>query len=474
MKHKSVKLNIILNIVKTFLSIVFPLITFPYVSRILQADSIGKVQFATSIVSYFLLLASLGISTYAIREGSFLKQDKNKLQEFCNQIFSFNLLTTMISYLFLFLLLLFMNKAVEYKYLIIIQSLTMIFTTLGVDWINSIFEEYLYITIRNVFIQIVTLILTFLLIKNTTDYYIYAIILVISSVGANILNYFYVKKYIKIHFTFHMNIKKHLKPILILFSSSLATTIYNSSDITMLGLICTDYIVGIYYIGTKIYSIAKQLLNSAIAVAIPRISYYISNFKELEKEELLNKLFYFIIIIILPFVTGMISLNQEIILLISGQEYIRASSSLFLLSFALLFAVLANFSSNLILITHKEETKSLISTITAAILNLVLNFIFIPLFQEQGAAFTTLLAECVAAIISTMYAKKYFKAIRNYKLIISSFFGCFFIYGYSKLIHMFHFGLFINIISIFLGSVMIYSIFMFFLNKKYFKNFLKK
>lgn len=474
MKRKSVKLNIILNIIKTFLSIVFPLITFPYVSRILQADSIGKVQFATSIVSYFLLLASLGISTYAIREGSFLKNDMNKLKEFCNQVFSFNLLTTIISYVFLFITLLFMNKAIEYKYLIIIQSLTMIFTTLGVDWINSIFEDYLYITLRNVFIQIITLILTFLLIKGSSDYYIYAIILVISSVGANILNYFYVKKYIKVHFTFHMNIKKHIKPILILFSASLATTVYNSSDITMLGMICTDYIVGIYYIGTKIYSIAKQLLNSAIAVAIPRISYFVSKEKEKEKVELLNKLFSFIMIFILPFIVGMISLNHEIILLISGEEYIRASSSLFLLSFALLFAVLANFSSNLILITHKEETKSLISTISAAILNLVLNFIFIPIFQEQGAAFTTLIAEIVAAAMSTFYARKYFKPNRNIKLLLSSLFGCFFIYSYSKLIHMFHLGLLLNILFIFLGSIIIYFLFMLFINKEYFKNMIKK
>lgn len=466
MKNKSIKVNVVLNVVKNFLTIIFPLITFPYVSRILQAENIGKVQFATSIVSYFALIASLGISTYAIREGAFLKKDSEKLKVFCNEIFSFNVITTVISYILLAVTMIFINKSSDYLLLIAIQSITIIFTTLGIDWINSIYEDYLYITMRSIFIQVLTLILTFILIRSTNDYFWYAIILVISSVGANILNFFYVKKYIRIKFTFKINIKKHIKPIIILFSSTLATTIYNSADVTMLGIMRGDYIVGIYYIGTKIYGIIKQLLNSAIAVVIPRIASYNSNSKENEKDKLLNKILKVIIFILLPTITGIAVLNKEIVLLISGEEYINSSASLFILSFALLFAVIANFSSNLILVTHKEETKSLIATITAAITNFILNFALIPLWDEKGAALTTVIAEMVAAIISTLYTTKYFKPQKLKKILLSSMFGCIIIIAYAMLIKNLSLDLISKIGTTIIGSILIYFLFMYITNKK--------
>ncbi len=456
----------VLNVVKNFLTIIFPLITFPYVSRILQAENIGKVQFATSIVSYFALIASLGISTYAIREGAFLKKEPEKLKGFCNEIFSFNVITTGISYILLAITMIFINKSSDYLLLIAIQSITIIFTTLGIDWINSIYEDYLYITIRSIFIQILTLILTFTLIKSTNDYFWYAIILVISSVGANILNFFYVKKYIRIKFTFKINIKKHIKPIIILFSSTLATTIYNSADVTMLGIMRGDYVVGIYYIGTKIYSIIKQLLNSAIAVVIPRISSYNSDSKQKEKDELLNKILKVIIMILLPTITGIAVLSKDIVLLISGEEYINSSASLFILAFALLFAVIANFSSNLILVTHKEETKSLIATITAAITNFILNFALIPLWAEKGAALTTVIAEMVAAIISTIYARKYFKPQKFKKILLSGIFGCIIIITYAMFIMNLNLNRIFKIGTTIIGSVLIYFLLMYIINKK--------
>ena len=169
------------------------MITFPYVSKVLQATNLGKAQWASSIVSYFSLFAGLGIGTYAIREGALYRDDKEKLNKFCSEIFSLNMITTVISYLALFILLLVMNRSIEYKYLIIIYSFSILFTTLGVDWINTLYEDFLYITIRSIIMQIIVLVLTFLFIKNQDDYYIYAVISMFSSVGANILNYFYIK-----------------------------------------------------------------------------------------------------------------------------------------------------------------------------------------------------------------------------------------------------------------------------------------
>ncbi len=474
MEEKSIKTNVILNIVRTVLSIIYPLITFPYVSRVLSADGIGKVQFAASIVSYFALIASLGISTYAIREGSRLRDKKEKLNKFCNQVFSFNIITTMITYIAITILIFSLKQDVEYKYLIIIQSMTIIFTTLGVDWINAIFEDYKYITIRSVILQFITLIFTFVFIHNSNDYYVYALITVISSVGANILNFFYIKRYCKIKFTLSIDIKKHFRPIIILFSNSIAATVYKDADITMLGILCDDFTVGIYYIGSKIYYIIKQILNSIITVIIPRVSNYNANNEKQKKEKLLNNVINILIVLILPAVVGLISLKNEIIWIISGEVYKDAANSLAILAIALIFAVLANFSSNLILILEKQEKKSLMATTIAAISNIGLNFIFIPLWKSIGAAITTLIAEAIVAIITTVYAIKYFKPKIQIKILLSSIIGCGIIIIITRCMRYCNYNIIWYIICSIMYSSVAYILIMLVTNMKEIKEVLKK
>ena len=129
MSEKSIKVNAILNVIKTISSIIFPLITFPYISRVLQPENVGKVNFGSSFVSYFSLIASLGITTYAIRECSAVRGDKKKLGEKASQIFSINVCTTTVAYVLLGLSLIFFRKLDSYRALIIIQSTAILFTT---------------------------------------------------------------------------------------------------------------------------------------------------------------------------------------------------------------------------------------------------------------------------------------------------------------------------------------------------------
>ena len=235
---KNITKNALLNVIKQLCAIIFPLITFPYATRILGVDNFGKVNFTASIVSYISLLASLGISNYAIREGAAIKNDKKKLLEFSNQIFSINILSMFFSYLLMILLIIFWPKLKGYSILLIIQSSSVFFTTIGTDWINSIYEDYKYITIRYIISQVLSLILMFIFVKNSDDYLLYALVMISSSIIANILNYIYVrKKYgMNLKFVREMNYKKHLKPILILFGTAVSSIIYVNSDITILGI----------------------------------------------------------------------------------------------------------------------------------------------------------------------------------------------------------------------------------------------
>ena len=246
MSQKSIKKNSIYSVVKTSSSILFPLITFPYISRALLTENVGKINFGLSIVSYFSLIASLGITTYAIRECSAARDDKEKLGNTASQIWSINIITTVIAYIALAFTLLVYRKLDNYRTLIVIQSLAIIATTLGADWLNSAMEDFKYITIRTAAFQLASLILMFIFVHRPEDYIKYAVISLVSTAGASICNIWYRRRYCRVRFTKDIELRRHLAPIMYLFVMILAQTIFNSVDSTMLGIFRGDYDVGIY------------------------------------------------------------------------------------------------------------------------------------------------------------------------------------------------------------------------------------
>ena len=421
MKNNSMKYNILLNSIRILSSIIFPLITFPYSSRILQVENLGKVNFTSSIVSYFLLLATLGIPTYAIREGSRLKNDRDKFNKFTDQIFTLSLLSLTLSYVILFLIIPIFDG---YRNLILLQSLTMIGTTIGVEWIYSIHEQYEYITIRSIIFQLISLILLIIFVKNPEDYYIYAGISVLSNVGSSVLNYVNIRKQVKFKLTTKLNLKKHIYPILIIFSTSIATTFYVNSDMTMIGILAGDYSVGIYSVSVRIYTIVKSLVSSIYIVTLPRLSYYISENDEERTLHLMQKILNLALTVTLPILTGLILLSEEIIEVISGSNYLEANTSLIILSIALLFSVLASFFANAILLPRRGERFLLIASVISAVGNILLNLLLIPRFKQDGAAFTTLIAEITIFLILLYYSFTYVRILKFSKKIISSTVGC--------------------------------------------------
>lgn len=184
LKKKSLGWNAVLNSVRSVCNILFPLVTFPYVSRVLQVKGLGKYNFSNSIISYFLLIAGLGISTYAIREGAKYRNSNKKITLFSSQIFTINIYSTIISYILLILALVIFKNLRTYTICILIFSLEIFFTTLSVDWLYQIYEDYDYITIRSICFQIISIILMFLFVRNKNDYLIYASITVFSTVGS--------------------------------------------------------------------------------------------------------------------------------------------------------------------------------------------------------------------------------------------------------------------------------------------------
>ena len=171
---KSLKKNATLNVIKTICSIIFPLITFPYASRILLPEGTGKVNFANSIISYFSIIASLGIGTYAIRGAAKVRDNKFELSKFTKEILAINLLSTAVAYLCFFIALRFSVKLHDYTKLLVICSSSILLSTIGINWLYSALEEYSYITLRSLSFQVLSIILLFTLVKTKEDYTKYA------------------------------------------------------------------------------------------------------------------------------------------------------------------------------------------------------------------------------------------------------------------------------------------------------------
>ncbi|WP_081823111.1 flippase [Sharpea azabuensis] len=422
---KSVKINAILNVIKEFMSIIFPMITFPYASRVLGLINYGKYTFSVSIVNYISYIAAAGILRYAIRECARVRDDRNKFNTLINEIFTINVITTIIAYIILAFLILLWKRLAPYTFIILTISLSVLFTTLGTDWINAANEDYLFITIRYICCQSIAIMALFVLVRSQDDVVWYALVSVLGILLANIANFVHIRRSLNIYpkLIFNVSIKRHLKPVLYLFASAIATFIYINSDITMLGIFQTDSIVGLYGVSTKFYTMIKQLINAAFVVVIPKISRSIVHDKEKASDKL-SDILNITLLITIPAACGLFMVRKSLILLFSGSEYIQAESSLAILSISLIPALLANFFINIVLIPLGEEKNVMIATVTSAVINILLNFILIPIFAENGAAFTTLVAELTMMSMGIYFCKNvYFKEIKKSLLIslLSSF-----------------------------------------------------
>ena len=378
MKESNVQKNTIYSVIKSAAAIIFPLISFPYASRTLLTESIGKVNFGNSVISYFMLLATLGISTYAIRECAKVREDRQALSKTASQLFSINMLTTIISYALLALTLLVARPLEEYRLLIVIQSSTILLTTLGADWLNSAMEDFRFITLRTVLFQLLSLVLMFLFVHKPEDYLIYAAISVASSGGANLTNMLYRRRYCRVGLTLNLELKRHLKPILLLFSLILTQTVYVNSDVTIIGLLRGDHEVGLYATAVKIYTIVNTMVASVAFVVMPKLAYHFDTRDYGKVNELLQYGLGFIVTLGLPCLVGINMLCPEIISVLAGEEYLPAVPALHILTISLAASFASGFVGNLIMIPSGRERICLTASIISAAVNLALNLLLIP------------------------------------------------------------------------------------------------
>jgi len=447
-----------LNLVKTLLGLVFPLITFPYVTRILGPEGIGKVSYAQSIIGYFSFVSCFGMSTYAIREIAKVRDSREQVSKLSVELLIANLITTFIAYA-LFLVFLECSPSLSsYRPLLYICSLSMLFTTIGMDWLFIAEEDFLYITIRSVTIQICSLVLLFVIVKDSNDYLNYAILLVLSTVGANVFNLLYSKKYISLPKIRELHIFRHYKYLYILFITATLAGLHTVVDRSMLGYLVDDFTLGIYTTGSKISSIVISIICAVSIILFPRFSYLIRQGDENGWKTLLDRMIHFLLLVTLPFMVGLVVLKEQIILIICGDRYLPSVPVLMVMSFMVPVMCFTNLLGNLLFMSLNKERWTLYSVIIGAISNVILNFLFIPSNGATGAAISAVLSEAVVLTFQIILLGKII-SIRQYFKVAAKYLG------YSVIMGLFMFGagcfvksnIFVNTVVLTLLGIIAYT-----------------
>lgn len=402
---QSVRKNIIFNLLNTITGILFPIITLPYVFRILLPEGVGTIDFLNSIVNYIVLFASLGIPIYGVKEVAKCRDDKDKLKSTIAELVVLSLALCVVSYLFVLSIGFFVPQVSSHKVLFYILSLNIIFTAIGVQWFFQGTEDFEFITKRAIVVRILALVAIFIFVKSKEDLISYAIITVVASVGNNLLNFFRLFKIIPNLFYSVLkvrNFRRHIGPSLELFVLNLIISIYVNLDSIMIGFIKGNIDVGYYSSAVKFYRVILTVVTSIGIVLLPKMSNLVEKKDDIEFNRLTKQSMSLTLLLAFPLTVGIIMMSKSIILIFAGTQYAPAILTLQILSPIILFAGITNVTGIQILYPLGKQRLVIFSVLFAAMLNLGMNFLLIPRYSMNGAAFSTLCAEVMVFVIQVI------------------------------------------------------------------------
>lgn len=405
------KKNFIYNIVYQILLLILPLITVPYISRVLGADGVGIYSYTHSIAYYFMIISMLGLNNYGNRTIAKVRDDKEKLsKEFCS-IYLFQLITsTLMIILYLLYVAFFYN---QYKQIAYIQMMFVISAMFDINWFFWGIEKFKLTITRNTVIKIVSLILIFLLVKTPDDIWKYTAILAGSTLFCNLILFTFLRKYIKFTKVSKKDVLKHLKPNLIMFLPVIAVSIYKIMDKIMLGILSNVTEVGYYENAEKVAQIPLTIITALGTVMLPRVSNMISNNQEDKVKELLKKTMPFIMFLALPMTFGVIAISRDFSIIFFGSSFEKSGYLMQLLSVTLIFLSWGNVIRTQYLIPKEKDKEYLISAFLGAFINFIMNMIFIPKYASLGACIGTIAAEFIVMFYQSFVVRKDLE-IKNY------------------------------------------------------------
>lgn len=397
MAKKSLAKNYIYNLIYQILILILPIITTPYLSRVLGATNIGIYSYTYSIVSYFILFGALGVSLYGQREISYVEENLEKRKKIFWEIIIFRAITVVISFIVYFIF--FMQKQ-EYGVYYTIWGLELLATAIDIGWFFQGMEEFKKTVIRNVLVRLISVTLIFIIVKNQNDLIKYITIYAIADFIGNISLWFYLPKYFKGIKVKGINVKRHIAPIVLLFIPQIASQVYNMLDRTMIGKIIVDKAeVGYYEEAQKVIKVLITVVTSLGIVMVPRMANVFANGEKEKVTGYLKKSFKFTFLLAFPMIFGIISIADAFVPVFFGAGFEKTASLMKILSPGILLFGLGSVIGYQYLLPTKRQKEYTISILSGLVVNFILNYLLIKLCMSEGAAIATIISEILVLAI---------------------------------------------------------------------------
>lgn len=396
-EQKSLTRNFLYNLFQQGLNVALPLLTVPYLSRVLGPEGLGLVAFSGSIVQYFILLGGMGLALYGNRAVARVRQDNEERSRTFWEIFSLRAsLTTIALFCFLISLLAFKPAHIE---VYIVQSVLILASALDLSWLFMAMEDFRRIAIRNTAIRLIGLALIFILVRQPGDFVKYALITVLTELAGQGVYWIQIRSLVQKPERGKLSLGRHLPPAGKLFIPQLAIQVYVVLDKTMLGLLSNLAEVALYAQPQKIIKALLMLVTTLGTVMLPRMSHLYANKREGEFRDYARKSLLFTLYGTFLFSALTFAISPAFIPLFLGKAFSKSAVVFQVLSPVIVLIGLSNVLGIQMLLPMGKERLFSVSVITGAVVNFSGNLILIPRYGATGAAFSTLLAEFLVTAI---------------------------------------------------------------------------
>lgn len=400
---KSIAKNFMYNLLLQIVTLFMPLITVPYVSRILGKEGIGTYSYTLSIVQYFVVFGTLGVSMYGNRQIAYVRDDKEKMSKAFWSITFLKIITTSIA-LVVYMLIFGFNK--KYGNIYLIQAMNIIAAMIDISWLYMGLEDFKKTVTRNLIVKIVGVTCIFIFVKSYDDLYLYISINALMITLGNLVMWMYVPKTvlkIKIKIS---DIIVHIVPTLQLFIPQIATQIYLILDKTMLGTLANTGEVGLYEQSEKIVKLVLGLVTSLGVVMLPRMSNIFANGDNEKMNGYLNKSLQAVSYVSIPMAVGLASISNEFVPWFFGKDFNEVSYLMIILTPILFFIAISNVLGVQYLLPTNRTKEFTASVTMGAIINVILNFILIPKYKALGTCIATVIAEFFVTLVQYIVLRK--------------------------------------------------------------------
>lgn len=401
--NKSIKKNYIFNLSYQILLLIAPLITTPYVSRVLGADGIGTVSYAESIVSYYVLFATMGITTYGQREVSYVQQSVEKRSAVFWNTKILEFVTSSVMLIVYVIFALFQKQSAIY--IILFCNILAVF--FDVSWFFQGLEEFGKIVLRNIIFKLINIAYIFTFVRTKDDLILYVVGLTVFSALSNISLWVYLPKYIIKVNRSDLHPFREFKVVIGLFIPTIAIQIYTVLDKTMIGIMTQDSFENGYY--EQAIKMSKMVLTVVTAlgtVMIPRIGSYFKEGNKAKIRDLMYRGYQFVWFLGIPLCFGLVMVSDNFVPWFFGAGYDKVADLLKVLTFLIIAIGINNVTGMQYLIPTGREKLFTITVLTGAVVNFCLNAILISFFQSTGAAIASVIAESTIAIVQIFMVRK--------------------------------------------------------------------